>query len=122
MTPTGTPHTTGGRAHAPAAAVRRGIRLVHGGYSLLRPAATHPPGSAERGGGRRWDRTTRERLPSSRSPVSCRRRGGGCRPAEKIVSCVAVAGLFGALTSSRKILFVQIVPALVVLALVFPAQ
>ncbi|MFE5581358.1 DUF1304 family protein [Kitasatospora sp. NPDC056531] len=57
-----------------------------------------------------------------RSPVSCRRRGRGCRPAEKIVSCVAVAGLFGALTSSRKILFVQIVPALVVLALVLPAQ
>lgn len=37
-------------------------------------------------------------------------------------SCVAVAGLFGAVTSSRKILFVQTVPALVVLALVLLAH
>ncbi|MFH8384365.1 DUF1304 domain-containing protein [Kitasatospora sp. NPDC018058] len=37
-------------------------------------------------------------------------------------SCVAVAGLFGAATSSRKILFVQTVPALVVLALVLSAH
>ncbi|WP_104820214.1 DUF1304 domain-containing protein [Kitasatospora sp. MMS16-BH015] len=38
------------------------------------------------------------------------------------VSCVAVAGLFGAVTASRKILFVQTVPALVVLALVLAAH
>ncbi|MBV6699701.1 DUF1304 domain-containing protein [Kitasatospora aureofaciens] len=37
-------------------------------------------------------------------------------------ACVAVAGLFGAVTSSRKILFVQTVPALVVLALVLLAH
>ncbi|MEU8890232.1 DUF1304 domain-containing protein [Streptomyces sp. NPDC048442] len=34
------------------------------------------------------------------------------------VVCVAVAGLYGAATASRKILFVQTVPALIVLALV----
>ncbi|MFT4014879.1 MAG: DUF1304 domain-containing protein [Paracoccus sp. (in: a-proteobacteria)] len=32
------------------------------------------------------------------------------------LACVAVAGIFGAATSSRKILFVQTVPALVALA------
>ncbi|MFD5468254.1 DUF1304 domain-containing protein [Kitasatospora sp. NPDC127059] len=37
-------------------------------------------------------------------------------------SCVAVAGVFGAVTSSRKILFVQTVPALVVLVLVLLAH
>ncbi len=37
-------------------------------------------------------------------------------------SCVAVAGLFGALTASRKILFVQTVPAVVVLVLVLLAH
>ena len=33
--------------------------------------------------------------------------------------CVAIAGLYGALTASRKILFVQTIPALVALAGVF---
>ncbi|MFH8837021.1 DUF1304 domain-containing protein [Streptomyces sp. NPDC017868] len=37
-------------------------------------------------------------------------------------SCVAVAGVFGAVTSSRKILFVQTVPALIVLVLVLLAH
>lgn len=36
--------------------------------------------------------------------------------------CVAVAGLYGAATASRKILFVQTVPALVTLALVLLAR
>ncbi len=36
--------------------------------------------------------------------------------------CVAVAGVFGAVTASRKILFVQTVPAAVVLALVLLAH
>lgn len=36
--------------------------------------------------------------------------------------CVAVAGVFGAVTSSRKILFVQTVPALIGLALVLLAR
>jgi putative membrane protein len=36
--------------------------------------------------------------------------------------CVAVAGVYGAATSSRKILFVQTVPALVALALVLAAH
>ncbi|WP_224703924.1 DUF1304 domain-containing protein [Devosia aquimaris] len=36
------------------------------------------------------------------------------------LACVAVAGLFGAATSSRKILFIQTVPAVVtILALIF---
>ncbi|MCX5206264.1 DUF1304 domain-containing protein [Streptomyces sp. NBC_00237] len=38
------------------------------------------------------------------------------------LACVAVAGLYGAATASRKILFVQTVPALVVLALVLLAR
>ncbi|MFJ4879037.1 DUF1304 domain-containing protein [Streptomyces sp. NPDC088745] len=38
------------------------------------------------------------------------------------LACVAVAGLYGAATSSRKILFVQTVPALAVLALVLLAR
>ncbi|MFF4384388.1 DUF1304 domain-containing protein [Kitasatospora sp. NPDC001547] len=37
-------------------------------------------------------------------------------------TCVAVAGVYGAATSSRKILFVQTLPALVVLALVLLAH
>lgn len=36
--------------------------------------------------------------------------------------CVAVAGLYGAATASRRILFVQTVPALVALALVLTAR
>jgi len=36
--------------------------------------------------------------------------------------CVAVAGLYGAATASRRILFVQTVPALVALALVLVAR
>ncbi|GAA4920614.1 hypothetical protein GCM10023237_46570 [Streptomyces coeruleoprunus] len=36
--------------------------------------------------------------------------------------CVAVAGLYGAATASRKILFVQTVPALVALAFVLAAR
>lgn len=36
--------------------------------------------------------------------------------------CVAVAGVYGAVTSSRKILFVQTVPALIGLALVLIAR
>jgi putative membrane protein len=36
--------------------------------------------------------------------------------------CVAVAGVYGAATASRKILFVQTVPALVALALVLAAH
>ena len=35
------------------------------------------------------------------------------------LACVAVAGLYGAATASRRILFVQTVPALIALALVF---
>ncbi|MFD3654645.1 DUF1304 domain-containing protein [Streptomyces sp. NPDC058620] len=38
------------------------------------------------------------------------------------VICVAVAGLYGAATASRKILFVQTIPALVVLAPVLLAR
>jgi putative membrane protein len=36
--------------------------------------------------------------------------------------CVAIAGLYGALTASRRILFVQTVPALVALAFVLAAH
>src|SRR5262249_42541592 len=45
--------------------------------------------------------------------------GGGAGYAIKLffLSCVFVAGVFGALTASRKILFVQALPALVALAL-----
>ncbi|NGO80086.1 DUF1304 domain-containing protein [Streptomyces sp. YC504] len=38
------------------------------------------------------------------------------------LACVAVAGLYGAATASRKILFVQTVPALAVFALVLLAR
>jgi putative membrane protein len=38
------------------------------------------------------------------------------------LSCIAVAGLYGALTASRRILFVQTVPALVTLAVVLLAR
>ena len=38
------------------------------------------------------------------------------------LACVAVAGLYGALTASRRILFVQTVPALIALALVLAAH
>ena len=38
------------------------------------------------------------------------------------LGCIAVAGVFGALTASRRILFVQTVPALVTLALVLLAR
>ncbi|GAA0318371.1 DUF1304 domain-containing protein [Streptomyces polychromogenes] len=38
------------------------------------------------------------------------------------LACVAVAGAYGAATASRKILFVQTVPALVALALVLAAR
>ncbi|MDG4859221.1 DUF1304 domain-containing protein [Streptomyces sp. T-3] len=38
------------------------------------------------------------------------------------LACVAVAGLYGAATASRKILFVQTVPALAVLTLVLLAH
>ncbi|MCT9932130.1 DUF1304 domain-containing protein [Planotetraspora sp. A-T 1434] len=38
------------------------------------------------------------------------------------LACVAVAGLYGAATASRKILFVQTVPALISLALVLLAR
>ena len=38
------------------------------------------------------------------------------------LGCIAVAGLYGALTASRRILFVQTVPALVTLALVLLAR
>ncbi|MFG1683880.1 DUF1304 domain-containing protein [Nonomuraea sp. NPDC049269] len=38
------------------------------------------------------------------------------------LACVTVAGLYGAATASRKILFVQTVPALVALALVLLAR
>ena len=38
------------------------------------------------------------------------------------LSCIAVAGLYGALTASRRILFVQTVPALVTLAVVLLAH
>ncbi|MER7171917.1 DUF1304 domain-containing protein [Streptomyces mesophilus] len=38
------------------------------------------------------------------------------------LACVAVAGLYGAATASRKILFVQTVPALAVLVLVLLAR
>ena len=38
------------------------------------------------------------------------------------LACVIVAGLFGAVTASRKILFVQALPALVALGLVFASR
>lgn len=38
------------------------------------------------------------------------------------LSCVAVAGLFGALTVSRRILFVQTVPAVIALVVVLWAR
>ena len=38
------------------------------------------------------------------------------------LACVAVAGVYGALTASRRILFVQTVPALIGLALVLAAH
>ncbi len=38
------------------------------------------------------------------------------------LACVLVAGLFGAVTASRKILFVQALPALVALGLVFASR
>jgi putative membrane protein len=38
------------------------------------------------------------------------------------LACVAVAGLYGAATASRRILFVQTVPALIALALVLAAH
>ena len=38
------------------------------------------------------------------------------------LACVAVAGVYGALTASRRILFVQTVPALIALALVLAAH
>ena len=38
------------------------------------------------------------------------------------LSCIAVAGVYGALTASRRILFVQTVPALVTLVLVLLAR
>ncbi len=38
------------------------------------------------------------------------------------LGCIAVAGVFGALTASRRILFVQTVPALVTLAVVLLAR
>ncbi|WP_293779524.1 DUF1304 domain-containing protein [uncultured Oxalicibacterium sp.] len=37
------------------------------------------------------------------------------------LSCVLVAGVFGALTASRKILFVQAIPAMMAMALVYAA-
>jgi putative membrane protein len=46
----------------------------------------------------------------------------GFRASVFFLVCVAVAGLYGAATSSRKILFVQTVPALVALALVLLAH
>lgn len=38
------------------------------------------------------------------------------------LACVAVAGVYGAATASRRIIFVQTVPALIGLALVFAAH
>jgi len=38
------------------------------------------------------------------------------------LSCVAVAGIFGALTASKKIFFVQAMPALIALAFVLAAM
>jgi putative membrane protein len=38
------------------------------------------------------------------------------------VDCIAVAGVFGALTASRRIVFVQTVPALVTFAVVVLAR
>ena len=43
--------------------------------------------------------------------------GGGVAVAVFFLSCVVIAGLFGALTVSRKILWVQALPAAVALAL-----
>jgi len=44
------------------------------------------------------------------------------RAAVFFLACVAVAGVYGAVTASRRIVFVQTVPALVVLGLVFAAH
>ncbi len=35
------------------------------------------------------------------------------------LSCVAIAGIYGAITASRKILFVQTVPAIIALVLIY---
>lgn len=45
----------------------------------------------------------------------------GFRTAIFFLTCVAIAGIYGAITASRKILFVQTVPAVIALVLVhFP--
>ena len=38
------------------------------------------------------------------------------------LSCVIIAGIYGALTASRKILFIQAMPAMLGLILVFISQ
>jgi putative membrane protein len=50
--------------------------------------------------------------------------GGGTGFGAKVffLSCVAIAGLYGAATSSRRILAVQTAPAVLALAFVFAAQ
>jgi len=45
--------------------------------------------------------------------------GAGRHVAEFFLSCVVIAGLYGAMTASRKILFVQALPGAVALMLVW---
>lgn len=46
-------------------------------------------------------------------------QGAGQTPATFFLCCIAVAGVYGAATASRRILFIQTVPALIALAALF---
>lgn len=46
-------------------------------------------------------------------------QGAGLAPATFFLSCIAIAGLYGAATASRRILFIQTIPALIALAALF---
>lgn len=46
-------------------------------------------------------------------------QGAGFAPATFFLGCIAIAGLYGAATASRRILFIQTVPALIALTALF---
>jgi len=46
-------------------------------------------------------------------------QGAGMAPATFFLCCIAIAGLYGAATASRKILFIQTIPALIAMAALF---
>ena len=46
-------------------------------------------------------------------------QGAGMAPATFFLCCIAMAGVYGAATASRRILFIQTVPALIALAALF---